>query len=125
MYYSCSMVKIQQMSDDDARYVIEHKEFSKDILNAGKYVAVVPTQSWCHQWHDMRVWLQKPSAAGTDVAVFYYEYDTTDLFDPFREFKESHWQNDQVPYVRYYRDGVCVQQSNYCSEADFYGNFDA
>lgn len=119
------MVKLEQMSDDDAQYAITHQEFAAELRNAEKYVAIIPTQSWCHQWHGMRLWLERPTAASKDVAVFYYEYDTTDLFDDFRVFKEQHWQNDQVPYVRYYRDGVCVHMNNYCSEEDFYRNFDA
>lgn len=135
------------MSDDDVRYVIEHREFATEIRTTAPHTAIVLTQSWCHQWHAMRAWMGHAMPARTGhampartghampartkggeksgVTIWYYEYDTTDLFDPFREFKEHHWQNDQVPYVRYYRDGVCVQQSNYCSEADFYRSFDA
>lgn len=116
---------MQQMSDDDVQYAIQHQEFSEKLRNAGKHVAIIPTQSWCHQWHAMRSWLEQSTTAVKEVVVFYYEYDTTDLFDPFREFKEDHWGNDQVPYIRYYRDGAFVHQSNYCSEEDFYRSFDA
>lgn len=113
------------MSDADAQHAITNTEFSEKLRNAGKYVAIIPTQSWCHQWHAIRSWFEQSKSAAKEVVVFYYEYDTTDLFDPFREFKESHWKNDQVPYIRYYRDGICVHESNYCSEDDFYRSFDA
>jgi len=117
--------KLTQLGDDDVRYAIENKEFSAEFSAAAPRVAIIVTQSWCHQWHDMLQWLRAPAANGNagDVAIFYYEYDLTDLFDPFREFKEQVWQNAQIPYVRYYHDGSLVSESNYCSLEEFRTHF--
>ena len=114
-------VVVQKMSDADAQYIIDHQDVSAEMRNTSHYVACIATQSWCHQWHAMRAYFDSDK----DVVVWYYEYDLTDLFDPFREFKEQIWKNDQIPYIRYYRAGALVYESNYCLEKDFYDHFDS
>jgi len=78
-------------------------------------VAVILTQSWCPQWHAMKS--SVANFSGADIWLL--EYDLTDYFDTFRRFKEQELGNDQIPYVRYYADGVLVAESNAVSEQTF------
>ena len=114
-------VVVQKISDRDAQYIIDNHDISAEMRGTSRYVACIATQSWCHQWHAVRAYFD----SDRDIAVWYYEYDLSDLFDSFREFKEQTWQNDQVPYIRYYRAGVLVCESNYCMKNEFYDNFDS
>lgn len=93
-------------------------EFGPEIRNAASSVVVVLTQSWCPQWAAMRTWLELiPRSA--ELAVFWIEYDREPCLDEFMTFKETALGNDQVPYVRYYRDGVLAKTSNFISRQGF------
>lgn len=109
-----------QMSPQQARDAVEKGEFGRDIVEAADKVAVVLTQSWCPQWHEMR----RFAAGFQEAAVFFLEYDKTDFFDEFRGFKEETFGNDEIPYVRYYRSGKLVAQSNAVPEEQFRSNFE-
>jgi len=93
-------------------------ELSEDILLSAEKVAVVLTQSWCPQWLAMKGFLG--NMAGCEV--YYLEYDRVDYLEIFREFKEKVFGNDQIPYIRYYRNGVLIQVSNAVSEEEFKEN---
>jgi hypothetical protein len=95
-----------------------HGEFSAELRGSAPAVAIVLTQSWCPQWVWMKRWLD---AAGDEpgVDIYWLEYDREAFFDEFRTFKEEVLGNDQVPYVRYYRNGVLVRQSNYIDRGGF------
>jgi hypothetical protein len=96
----------------------EKREFESDILGAGQCVVVILTQSWCPQWQAMKPYLEKI----TGPAIYFLEYDLTDYSDRFRRFKETVFGNDQIPYIRYYRDGQLVGVSNAVSEDEFLKN---
>ncbi len=53
------------------------------------------------------------------MAVRYVEYDRESFFEDFMEFKENVFGNRSVPYVRYYRDGELIAESNYISRQGF------
>jgi hypothetical protein len=91
---------------------IAQQEFGKEILLSAEKVVVVLTQSWCPQWLAMKVFIDDP----VDSEVYYLEYDRTDYFEVFREFKEKIFGNDQIPYIRYYRNGTLTKESNAVSE---------
>lgn len=90
-------------------------EFGDDITSSAEKVAVILTQSWCPQWHAMKSFVT--NFTGADI--WFLEYDLTDYFDSFRQFKEQKLGNDQIPYVRYYSAGVLVAESNAVSEQVF------
>ncbi len=93
-------------------------EFGDEVIKAGPRVVVVLTQSWCPQWEMMLPWLDD-AAREAGAVVFYLEYDREPFFEPFMTWKEDVLGNRSVPYLRYYRDGVLVAQTNYVSRAAF------
>ncbi|UFS71155.1 hypothetical protein LPW11_02935 [Geomonas sp. RF6] len=111
---------MEKMSEQQAREAIQRGEIGSDITEAAEKVAVILTQSWCLQWHEMRSY----AAGFQDAAVFYIEYDKTELFEDFRTFKEETFGNDQIPYVRYYRGGKLVAQSNAVAQETFRANLE-
>ena len=121
------MLKRQQLSRDDALYAIENGDFSASLLSAGPNVAVVMSQDWCSQWTAMRSWLKtmEKNIAGVndDITVFEFVYNQIDIFHQFLDLKENSWGNRFVPYIRYYRGGELIGESNYISADDFVSRF--
>jgi hypothetical protein len=97
---------------------VHNGEFGDDIIRSAERVAVILTQSWCPQWHSM----QRFTADFSEAEVFVLEYDRTDYFDLFREFKERVLVNDQIPYIRYYQQGRLVAQTNAVNQELFRQN---
>ena len=98
-----------------AEAAINSGEFKDDVISSADRVAVILTQSWCPQWLAMKSFVT--DFTGADIWLL--EYDLTDYFDTFRQFKEQKLGNDQIPYVRYYSEGVLVAESNAVSEQMF------
>ena len=109
------------ITKEQATTAIAHGEFGDDILHSAERVAIILTQSWCPQWHAMKQFVSGFPAA----KVFVLEYDQTDYFDRFREFKERVLGNDKIPYVRYYARGILVAESNAVSEETFRQNLES
>jgi len=103
---------------DHALAAVRDGEFSDDIIRSAEKVAVILTQSWCPQWHAMKQY----AVDFSDAEIYSLEYDRTDYFDEFRQFKEEVMGNDQIPYVRYYTGGVLIAESNVVSEGIFRQN---
>lgn len=93
-------------------------EFGADVIKAGPRVVVVLTQSWCPQWDMMLPWLDD-AAREAGATAFYLEYDQEPFFEEFMAYKEDVLGNRSVPYLRYYRDGALVAQTNYVSRGAF------
>jgi hypothetical protein len=109
------------ITEEQAKYAMAHDEFPAEVVTAAEHVAVVCTQGWCPQWQAMERYLEKLAPAGSDerMRLFVLVYDRVPYFDEFRTFKESVWQNVQVPYVRYYSGGLLVGESNYVPKKRF------
>ena len=101
---------MKALTDDQCREIISEREVPDEIRNSASRVAVVFTQSWCGDWRTMRRYLPRLSA--DEAAVYYVEYDRRPFFDEMREFKETVFGNALLPYVRYYRGGEFVNESN-------------
>jgi hypothetical protein len=109
---------VRKLSAGECLALLREREFGPGLRGAASAVAIVLTQSWCPQWAWMRSYLsQLPPDDGLEV--FWVEYDREDFFVPFMEFKESAFGNDQVPYVRYYRGGALVAESNFIDKGGF------
>ena len=52
-----NMEHVKTLSEDDIRYLLDNADFPEHIRNAGEKVAVIMTQDWCHEWHDMQGYL--------------------------------------------------------------------
>ena len=107
-----------KLTEADCRAAIRDGDFPPAIRGSAPLTVVCLTQSWCPQWTRMRPFLDELSAE-EGAACFYVEYDREPFFDDFRDFKESKFRNDQVPYLRYYRDGTLQKESNYADRSTF------
>jgi hypothetical protein len=85
-------------------------EVPADVASASAKVAVAFTQSWCGDWKVMRRYLRK--LADSEVTVYFVEYDRKPYFEEMKTFKETVFRNGRLPYVRYFRDGRLVSESN-------------
>jgi hypothetical protein len=109
---------MKKLRPEECLALLRDGEFGEGLRRAATAVAIVLTQSWCPQWGWMRSYLEAlPADEG--IAVFWVEYDREDFFAPFMKFKESAFGNDQVPYVRYYRDGALAAESNFIDQGGF------
>jgi hypothetical protein len=110
-----------EITDTQASYVIDRKEIPEEILDSSEKVAVILTQDWCPQWLFMKRWLKKTEKKG--IKTYYISYNRKPYFNEFMNVKEDTFENDLVPYVRYYKSGKFINDSNFVSEELFYSNF--
>jgi hypothetical protein len=109
---------MRKLAKEECLALIDEGEFGPTLRGAASSVAIILTQSWCPQWAWMRSYLES-LPQDPNRAVFWVEYDLEDFFEPFMKFKEKSFGNDQVPYVRYYRDGVLSSESNFIDKGGF------
>lgn len=112
------MINRKLIQKEQALNAISKGEFENSILLSKQRVVVVLTQDWCPQWHDMKNWIYRHET-GQDIDIYELEYNRVDYFNDFMNFKESHWGNYSVPYMRFYKDGVLIRETNYISEGQF------
>jgi hypothetical protein len=104
------MPKFKIISTIQALATIQNGEFSEEIKQSKKSVAIVLTQSWCPQWSRIKRGLEQLTDPNLDIWVFIY--DQTEIFDQFLQFKENVFGNDEIPYIRYYHEGHLITTSN-------------
>ncbi len=109
---------MRKLSAEECKAAIAAGEFAPEITASAPAVAIVLTQSWCPQWMWMKTYLGS-FKEDPGIAIFTIEYDRESFFEDFMAFKENVFGNDQVPYVRYYRDGKLVHESNYIDRSGF------
>jgi hypothetical protein len=110
------MNTIQTLTKDQLDALLREGEFPESVRLAAPKVVVVMTQDWCGQWANMKAYL--PDFA-EQAAIFTVEYNLLPDFERIMSFKEDVLDNQQVPYVRFYRDGKLVRQSNWVPRAAF------
>ena len=110
----------KKLTESECRAAIAAGDFSAEVRGAAPTVALILTQSWCHQWRSMSGYLDEVERlAGDRAEIRYVEYDREPFFDDFLTFKEDVFGNREVPYVRYYRDGALVAETNFTSKQGF------
>lgn len=109
------MIQRHIINKEQALAVIQNGEFGSEIITSKNAVIIVMTQDWCPQWARLKRWLYDMETQ-EDVDIYELEYNKEDYFDEFMRFKEGQWKNDQIPYLRYYKNGVLAGQTNYASE---------
>lgn len=112
------MINRKVLSKEQVLAAMETGEFGRDVTASNEIVAVVMTQDWCPQWAAMRNWLYE-FPVEKDIDIYELVYNKVDYFHEFRDFKESIWKNDEIPYLRYYRNGALVNESNYVGMQHF------
>ncbi len=143
MKYNTHMIELRTLPLEAVDRCIENGEFDEDITGAAKRVAVVMTQGWCPQWTAMKHYLERIAReaghnsgqnpirksgdapegdsddGATPLVVYTLVYDQIAAFHSFRTTKENVFQNDLVPYVRYYKDGALRDTSNFVGREEF------
>jgi hypothetical protein len=109
---------IRKLTETECKTAIEKGDFDA-TLYAGKAAAIILTQSWCPQWKSMKAYLPKVEEAIADVKIYYVEYDIEEWKklenEAFMTFKENTFNNREIPYVRYYKNGAFSRDGNYIS----------
>lgn len=100
------------IDESAARYAIEHGEFSHEVIHSNRVVIIAMTQDWCPQWLSMSAWLPT-LLSENDLDIYELVYNRERYLEEFLAFKEGAWRNHTVPYVRYYRSGEIVGESNF------------
>ena len=107
---------IRKLTESECRSALENGDFESALVS-GPAAAIILTQSWCPQWMAMKAYLPKAEAALGDVKLYYVEYDieTWESLgnEAFMSFKENTFKNREIPYIRYYKNGVYSRDSNY------------
>jgi hypothetical protein len=111
------MVTLKAISEGQALDCMKHGEFGKEIIASNSCVAIVLTQGWCPQWSSLQHTIEQLNEPRLDVWMFVYDHAS--IFEEFLEFKEGVFGNDEIPYVRYYRGGRLVGESNAVSKQEF------
>jgi len=119
------MIRRLELTGEQAAFAMRQGEFDQGVRGASRLVAVVLTQDWCGQWAAMDGYLAEMGSRQPklDLTIFLLEYNRVSYFQEFLNFKEQVLGNRVIPYVRYYRDGSLVGQSNYVSERQFLSFF--
>jgi hypothetical protein len=114
---------IRKLTEDECRYAIANGDFAESLVK-GKVAVIILTQSWCPQWTAVSSYLKEAEKRaaekiGTDINIYTIEYDIAEWqqlgHEDFMTFKEDTFKNREIPYIRYYRDGVFSGDSNYLS----------
>jgi hypothetical protein len=116
------MVVFQEITIEQAKECMQNQEFDPEIIGSKEKVAVILTQSWCPQWAALRPELEKLKNNSIDIWLFIY--DLSDIFESFKDFKENLLGNDEIPYIRYYRNGEYLRDSNYVDVKEFVKKFE-
>jgi len=112
------MINKIKLSKDQVFKVIEKGEFDKEIILSKDLVVVVMTQDWCPQWVNMKKWIYAVDI-NKDVDVYELLYNGTEYFNEFMNFKENAWRNLEIPYLRFYKNGKLVEETNYINKEEF------
>jgi hypothetical protein len=113
---------MRKLTETECKAAMETGDFDAALVS-GPAAAIILTQSWCPQWTSMKTYLPKIEQDLNDVRLYYAEYDIEAWekldHEAFMAFKEDTYNNREIPYVRYYRNGVFTRDSNFISEDGF------
>ena len=124
MGYYCSMITLRELDEADLRQTIRDGEFTKEIRGSAPYVVIILSQGWCGEWKILYARLKKVSgwdqSHRPDIDIRWALYDRLPCMKEFMEFKETIWNNDLIPYLRYYGDGELIATSNFVMEKELF-----
>ena len=112
------MINKYELTKEQALFAMKNGEFSKDIIASNNRVVIIMTQDWCPQWTNMKSWVYSQEV-DYDLDVYELIYNKTDFFNEFMFHKENIWQNHDIPYLRYYKNGQLIKESNYKNQKNF------
>lgn len=112
------MIKRKTLTDEQVLEAIDKGEFNSDVVLSKQKVVVIMTQDWCPQWTAMKRWVYDLETQ-EDIDVYELIYNKFNYYNKFMEFKESIWKNYEIPYLRYYKNGVLFKESNYVGKLTY------
>lgn len=110
-------MRTAQITKEQALHAIEHHEFPTELISSKESVAVVMTQDWCSQWYSIQQTISLIENENLNIYVCVYNLES--YFKEFLDLKENIWKNRSVPYIRYYKEGKLIQETNYVSKETF------
>ena len=110
------MSQYRTFSPQELDAMLAEGEIPASVRQAADKVAVILTQDWCPQWHDMDRFL--PEFAD-EVTVYVLVYNKHPRFQTVMGFKENPFGNFEVPYLRYYVKGELITTSNFLPRNTF------
>ena len=111
------MVQMKDLGIDNAQYAMKNGDFPAEILSSNDYVVIILTQSWCPQWSALKHLISNIEMNNLDVFLFIY--DESPIFTQFMNFKERTYNNAEIPYIRYYKEGKFEGDSNFIRKDRF------
>ena len=109
---------MKKLSEAQCQAAMETGDFTGDLIE-GKATAIILTQSWCPQWKAMQGFLPKAEEELPQAKIYYVEYDIEPWeslsAEDFMAFKENTLNNREIPYLRYYQNGVFSRDGNFIS----------
>ena len=108
------MITFKTIDDREMQNIIDTKEVSDDIKKSAENVLVVCTQDWCGDWKSLERELKSnEDKSHIDITIYICMYNQSSLYESFMNFKENVWNNDLIPYLRYYKNGSFIKDSNH------------
>lgn len=107
------MLKFKNIEENEIEKIIETKEVTDNIKNEDKNVITIFTQDWCGDWKNLEKELKANENTDIDITVFICIYNKIKLYEEFMSFKENIWGNELIPYLRYYKDGKFLKDTNH------------
>ncbi|MCL2094134.1 MAG: hypothetical protein FWH12_08075 [Treponema sp.] len=113
---------MRKLTEAECQTALDGGDFAGDLLSVPG-AAVILTQSWCPQWAAMKTFLPAVEKALPEARIYFIEYDIEAWEkisnQDFMDFKEKVFNNREIPYIRYYQNGVFSKDSNFISEDGF------
>ena len=108
------MLTFKTIDEKEMQNIIGTKEVSDDIKKSAENVIAIFTQDWCGDWKGLdRELKANEEKSPIDITIYICMYNQTSLYEPFMNFKETVWNNGLIPYLRYYKNGSFVKDTNH------------
>ncbi|MBN1523927.1 MAG: hypothetical protein JW904_05560 [Spirochaetales bacterium] len=108
------MIIINFLADTDAQFAMDNGEFDSTVIHSNGNAAVILSQNWCSQWKYLEKDLENlKKTQDIELAVYIFLYNRSPLFQSFMNFKETVFKNKQIPYIRCYKNGRLIRESNF------------
>lgn len=112
------MINRKMLNEEQVKNAVKNGEFDSEVIKSKGKVVLIMTQDWCPQWHDLRSWVYSLDIS-EDIDVYELEYNKVNYCDEFMNFKENQWDNSNIPYLRFYKNGKLIKETNYISKQEF------
>jgi hypothetical protein len=103
---------------EQVKNAVKNGEFESEVIKSKGKVVLIMTQDWCPQWHDLRSWVYNVDSYN-DIDIYELEYNKVDYGEELQNLKENQWDNSNLPYLRFYKNGKLVKETNYISKQEF------